>query len=574
MSTTLLALLAFLPILVTIVLMTVFNQPAKRALPISWLLCVIIGAFAWKMDALTITAQTIAGFLSSLDATLVIFGAILVMNTLKKSGAMSSIKKGFRAVSNDKRIQAIIIGFMFGSFIEGGAGYGTPAALAGPLLVSLGFPPLAAATVALIYDSAAVSFGAVGTPVNTSMSQLKDTLASGGIDFGAYQSELTLWSAIPHMVFAIFLPFVGIAVLTKFFGKERSFKPAFEVLPFAVFAGLSFAVPYVLIAAVLGPEFPSLFSAIIGLVITILAAKAGFLVPKKAWTFADEAEWDDSWKSKVSSKSNEEAEDEKTMPLILAWMPYVIIAVLLVITRIDAIGLKSILANDIVINTGNIFGVENANYAFKPAWLPGIVPFMLVALITIPLHKMSAKKVKEAWVDSLKQIASAAIAIAFGVALVQIMKNSGTEAMKTMLEESGKTVAKVSDSGMMPIMADFLAGIAGQAYLVIAPFIGVLGAFISGSNTVSNILFTNLQYDTAANLGLSTVAIVALQVVGGAIGNITCINNVVAACATVGTTGSEGKIIKTNIIPMIVYTLIALATVAVLIYVVGFKPAW
>ena len=556
MSTTLLALLAFLPILVTIVLMTIFNWPAKKALPLSWALCVIIGVTVWKMDILTITAQTIAGFLNSLDATLVIFGAILVMNTLKKSGAMNSIKAGFKSVCDDKRIQAIIIGFMFGSFIEGGAGYGTPAALAGPLLVSLGFPPLAAATVALIYDSAAVSFGAVGTPVNTSMGQLKDTLAAGNIDFGEYLSELTLWSAIPHMVFAIFLPFVGIAVLTKFFGKERSFKPALEVMPFAIFAGLCFSVPYVLIAAVLGPEFPSLFSAIIGLVVTILAARAGFLVPKKSWSFADASEWDDSWKSKTAQE--EEEVEGKPMSLILAWMPYVIIAVLLVLTRIDAIGLKSILANDIVINTGNIFGVENASYSFKPAWLPGIVPFMLVAIITIPLHKMSAKAAKEAWVDSLKQIASAAIAIAFGVALVQIMKNSATAEMK----------------GMMTIMAEFLAGLAGKAYIFIAPFIGVLGSFISGSNTVSNILFTNLQFDTAAQLGLSTVAIVALQVVGGAIGNITCINNVVAACATVGTTGAEGKIIKTNIIPMIVYTVVALLTVVVLINVFGFAPQW
>lgn len=552
-----LALLAFLPILVTIVLMTAFNQPAKRALPIAWALCAIIGFTAWKMDVLAIVAHTLAGFLNSLDATLVIFGAILLMNTLKKSGAMNSIQTGFKSVSNDKRIQAIIIGFMFGSFIEGAAGYGTPAALAGPLLVSLGFPPLAAATVALIFDSAAVSFGAVGTPVVMSMSQLGKTLSDAGIDAGAYQQELTLWSAIPHMAFAIFLPFVGIAVLTKFYGKERSFKPALEVLPFAMFAGISFSVPYLLIAMFLGPEFPSLFSAIIGLVITILAAKAGFLVPKKEWSFADASEWDESWKSKVKTQEEDETEG-KRMPLILAWMPYVIIALLLIVTRIDAIGLKSILSNDLIVSTGDLFGVKNASYTFKPAYLPGIVPFMLVALITIPMHRMSRKAAKEAWVVSLKQIAGAAVAIAFGVALVQIMRNSATEQVE----------------GMMKIMADFLAGIAGKAYLFIAPFIGVLGAFISGSNTVSNVMFTNLQYDTALNLELSTVAIVALQVVGGAIGNITCINNVVAACATVGTTGAEGKIIKTNIIPMILYTLVALLTVAVLIYVFGVKPTW
>ena len=550
------AFLAFLPILVTIVLMTVFSWPAKKALPLAWGMCAIFGVAVWKMDVVDVIAQTLAGFLNSLDATLVIFGAILVMNTLKKSGAMSSINLGFRSVSSDRRIQAIIIGFMFGSFIEGGAGYGTPAALAGPLLVSLGFPPLAAATVALIYDSAAVSFGAVGTPVITSMSQLRDTLSANGIDFNAYQSELTLWSAIPHMVFALFLPFVGIAILTKFYGKEKSFKPALEVLPFALFAGLCFSLPYVLIAAVLGPEFPSLFSAIIGLVITIIAAKAGFLVPKKAWDFPDKEEWDDSWKSKASSEPIA-ATEEKPMSLIRAWIPYVLIALILVATRIDALGLKAILSG-FAINVTNILGVEGASYAFKPAWLPGIVPFMLVAILTIPIHKMSAKKVKEAWLDSLKQIAGAAIAIAFGVALVQIMRNSATEAME----------------GMMTIMAKFLSDIAGAAYIIIAPFIGVLGAFISGSNTVSNVLFTNLQYDAATNLGLSTVAIVALQVVGGAIGNITCINNVVAACATVGTTGSEGKIIKTNIIPMIIYTVAALLTVVVLTNLIGFVPAW
>ena len=128
--------------------------------------------------------------------------------------------------------------------------------------------------------------------------------------------------------------------------------------------------------------------------------------------------------------------------------------------------------------------------------------------------------------------------------------------------------------GMMTVMAEFLADIAGKAYIVIAPFIGVLGAFISGSNTVSNILFTNLQYDTALKLGLSTVSVLGLQVAGGAIGSITCINHVVAACATVGTTGSEGKIIKTNVIPMVLYTLVALLTVVVLNNVFGFVAQW
>ena len=549
-----LALLAFLPILMTIVLMTGFNWPAKRALPLAWALCAIFCVTIWKLDFVQIAAQTLAGFLNSLDATLVIFGAILVMNTLKKSGAMSSINVGFKKVSPDKRIQAIIIGFMFGSFIEAAAGYGTPAALAGPLLVSLGFPTVAAATVALIYDSAAVSFGAVGTPVVTSMAQLKQTLEGSNIPVDQYQAQLTLWSAIPHMVFALLLPFVGIAVLTKFYGKERSFKPALEVLPFALFAGASFAVPYVLIAWLLGPEFPSLFAALIGLVITVLAARAGFLVPKRVWDFGPKDEWDDSWKSKVPVEENT---GDKKMPLIMAWMPYVIIAVILLLTRIDALGLKQILSG-LSVKITDIFGVAGASYTFKYAYLPGTVPFMLVAVITIFLHKMDKKAVKEAWGESFRMIASAAIAIAFGVALVQLMRNSAVGGVM----------------GMMDAMAKVLSEVFSSAYIVIAPFIGVLGAFISGSNTVSNIMFTNLQYQTALDAGLKTVMIVGLQVAGGAIGNITCINNVVAACATVGTVGSEGKIIKTNVIPMLLYAVVGLLTVLIANNIFGIVASW
>ena len=159
------ALLAFLPILFCVVAMAAFNWPAKVALPISWALACIFGFFFWKMDVVSLVAYSVSGLLNSLDVLIIVMGAILVMNTLKRSGGMSTINNGFKLVSKDARIQAIIIGFMFCSFIEGAAGFGTPAALAGPLLVSLGFPPVAAATVALICDSVAVSFGAIGTPV-------------------------------------------------------------------------------------------------------------------------------------------------------------------------------------------------------------------------------------------------------------------------------------------------------------------------------------------------------------------------------------------------------------------------
>ncbi|MBQ4087786.1 MAG: L-lactate permease [Clostridia bacterium] len=528
------AVLAFLPILVTLILMMGLNRPAKEALPIAWGLAGIIGILAWKMDIRTVAATTLYGFLSSIEVLLVIFGAILIMNTLKHSGGMASINRGFMHLSRDKRVQAIIIGFLFGSFIEGAAGFGTPAALAAPLLVSLGFPPLAAATVALIFDSAAVSFGAVGTPVATALTQLGDSVPQ---DFAG---KLSFMTALPHGIVGLFLPFLGLCVLTKVFGKEKSFRPAINALPFALFSGLVFSVPYVIIAKVFGYEFPSLLAALIGLAITVFAAKKQFLTPKRVWDFGE---------------GNLYAETEgKGMPLIQAWEPYLLIAAVLVVTRIPAFGIKSIINTraifPFVLSIDNILGVEQLDFALKWVNSPGVLPFIPVAIITHFLHRMPKEKIKLAWTDTFKQIGGAAVAIVFGIALVQVMKFSD-------INRSGM-------HSMMTVMAELLSHAGRALFVVLSPLIGILGSFISGSNAVSNLLFTNLQFETAKTLGLDTVLVVAMQVIGGAVGNVICVNNVVAVCATVGMAGKEGKIIKMNLIPTAIYTVAIIGIFAVL----------
>lgn len=532
--------------------MAMFNVPAKYAMPVSWLMSAILGFLFWEMDLLTIAAYSLFGLLNSIDVLIIILGAIVVMNTLKMSGGMATINNEFRSVSPDARIQAIIIGFMFVSFIEGAAGFGTPAALAAPLMVSLGFPPVAAAIVALVCDSTAVSFGAIGTPVAQAIQCLGSDVATEG-----FKQSLSIWTALLHVFAGVFVPLIAVAVMCKFFGKERSFKPVLEVLPFAVFAGLCFTVPYILVATFIGYEFPTIFGALIGLVITVIAAKKGFLVPKNVWSFADKSEWDDSWKA---SKAPEEPKPSN-MSLILAWLPYVIIAVLLVLTKIPALGIKQLLndANTIfVIKTPDLFGIEGTAYSLKWAYVPGTV-FILIALATIFLHKMKAADVKKAWTDSLKQVSGAAIALVFGLALVQIMRFSGSN--------------NVADEGMKSMIfyiAEAFSKVGQVLYIIMSPIIGILGSFISGSNTVSVTLFTNLQHMSAINLGLSEVIIVATNIVGGAVGNMICVNNVVAVCATVGTNGKEGKIIRSCIIPTAVYTVIVVAVLAVSIGLLGF----
>ena len=530
-----LALIAFLPILATLVLMMVFNWPAKRCLMISWIMAFVIGVVGFKVDIGALAAGSAYGMLSAIEVIIIITGAILVMNTLKASGATAAINRGFMNICPDKRVQACIIGFSFCSFIEAAAGFGTPAALAGPLLVSLGFPPMAAAMATLIFDSTAVSFGAVGTPVSTGLAMLG---LSGDAQFVA---DFGFWTAVPHAVMGTFLPLIVLMMITKLFSHDKSFKPALEAAPFAIFSGLSFTVPFLLIAKFIGYEFASLLGALISIAVSVIAAKAGFLVPKKHWDFGDPETWDYEWQAtcKVTPVA------ESNMALLKAWIPYVLIAAILVITRIPQLGVKGLLTGGapFVVGIQNLFGFENLDWNLKWAYLPGTA-FILVALVTNLLHGMSVEKIKQSWKDTFKQVSGAAVALLFGLALVEVMKYKNAEGVS-----------------MMVSMANALANLGDSLYVVIAPFIGVLGAFVSGSATVSMTLFANLQFDTATALDLPAVLIVSMQCVGAAIGNMVCINNAVAASATIGTSGREGKLIKMNAIPMVIYSL---GTVAVI----------
>ena len=549
------AIIASLPILLVIILMLAFNWSAKRALPLGWVVALVIALLYWKQDFVTASAWALDGFLEAIGTLVIILGAILIMNTLKHSGAVTAIQRVFNNVNPDRRIQAIIVGFVFAAFIEGAAGFGTPAALAAPLLISLGFPPLCAAIVALIYNSVPVIFGAVGTPTNTASTIVAQSVTDLGGDPEAYRMALTKFSAISQATCGLFIVFCGVYVMCKLFGKNRSGKDAFAVLPFALFTAVVFDAIYLVLAIFFGPEFPSLIGAIITLFIVIIAARAGFLCPKKVWDFEPRNEWDTTWLSKQEVKQDV----DNGMSAVLAWVPYVLIALILVATRLNWFGLKTLLTGDAFkVSIKNILGNESVNWTWNWGWCPGVFPFILVCILTFFLHKMPAAKVKEAFVDTFNQVLGAAIALFFGVSMVYIYRNTGMNAVLT-------------DKSMLYVMAEALAKIFQGAYIIIAPIIGVLGAFMSGSNTVSNTLFAGLQFQTATLVKMSPVLIVALQNIGGAAGNMICVNNVVAACATTGTMGNEGKIIRTNILPCLIYCVIAILVLGGLI-VAGYDP--
>lgn len=541
------AFLASLPILLVVILMAGFNWPAKRVMPLGWALAFILAAFVWKMPLQWLAGATVSGMLDAFNILIIVFGAILLMNTLKNSGAIRAIKSTFYNISPDRRVQAIIIAGLFGFFIEGAAGFGTPAALAGPLLVSLGFPPMAAAILALVGNSMPVSFGAVGTPILGGAAKVLnapsvlESLTHYGWTFDTFVQQIGVYTAIIHAAVGTFLPLMIVLILTRLFGAKKSLKDGFAIAPFALFAGLCFSIPYLLIAIFIGPELPSLLGALIALVIVIPAAKAGFLQPKTTWDFPERRNWGSDWVGTVEPGALRE--DTPQMGTLLAWLPYVLVALILVVTRIPALGLKQLLTRpELTIAWKGILGTKLA-YSLQPLYLPGTVPFILVAVLTIFMHRMDGKTVSTTWSNSIRQMVPATIALVFAVAMVAIMKNSGNNSTGSL--DMLKTLSMAAAALLSPV------------WVFVAPFIGVLGAFMAGSNTTSNILFSSFQYEVATSAALSRVVIVALQVVGGAVGNMICVHNVVAASTTVGVLGQEGKIIRINLIPAAIYAILA-----------------
>jgi lactate permease len=537
--------------LTTIIAMTVLLWPAKRAMPVSWAVTVVLAALVWRMDGMRIVASSVEGALGAGNILLIIFGAFLLLNLLKSNGALVIISNGFRGISADRRVQAVAVGWLFVSFIEGAAGFGTPAALAAPLLVGLGFPPLAAAMVSLIFNGTSVAFGAVGTPILVGVRSAVGGLLPEAVGMHAFLVQIGVWSAIIHAVFGTFLPLLAICMMTRYFGKNKSFKEGLEAAPFAIFGGLAFTVPYLLIALLFGPELPSVVGGLIGMPLVIAAARAGFLVPRTVWDFpqAEDQAWDKSCGSSIDATIA--CSGEKRMSLSIAWLPYLLIAALLVATRLPFVGLQPLLRSW-EFTWSTILGQSGINYSVEPLYIPGLIPFLPVALLTVLFHRMKRSEVAAAWRTTVKQLVPMTIVLIFTVAMVRILVQS--------------EVNQAGLDGMLLTMARFSSQVVGPAWPLAAPFVGVLGSFIAGSNTVSNILFGGFQYSVADSLNISRTITLALQTVGGGIGSIICIHPVLAVCTVVGIEGQEGSIIRKNVLPAVLYATGAGILGLVLIY--------
>jgi lactate permease len=555
--------LAALPIILAGVLLVGFRLPAKLAMPAVYVTAAAVALGVWDMAFVDVAASTIEGLFLTFDLLLIIFGAILLLHTLERSGGMAAIRRSFHDISDDRRIQVIIIAWLFGSFIEGAAGFGTPAAVAAPLMVAMGFPAAGAVMLGMMIQSTAVTFGAVGTPIVIGVTggvespEFTTLLATSGVTMADYVQAVTVRAAALHAITGTIMPAFMVVMMTRFFGARKSWTEGLSVMPFALFAGVAFTIPYFLTAWMFGPEFPSLMGGLVGLGIVSFAARQGFLIPNDTWDFPNSNQWPSDWVSDIEVSEKDDGENPNMWPG-MAWLPYLLLALLLVLSRLPSLPFQDALRS-FSIEWPEIFGTT-VSASTTPLYLPGTI-LILVVGITALLHRMSGRALKNAFVDSTRVLLGAGVVLIFTVPMVRVYINSGVNA---------------AELASMPLeMAGFVADTVGGIWPLFAGITGALGAFIGGANTVSNLMFSAFQHGVAARLAISSSMVVAIQAVGGAAGNMIAIHNVVAASATVGLLGREGATLRKTILPALYYMILIGVLGLIAVYVLRVPgPLW
>lgn len=523
---------AALPIVLALVLLVVLRWPAIRAMPVCAAVTAASAWLLWQVSATRIAAAVIEAGWVTASILLIIFGAMFFLALLRGTGAIPVLQRSVGSLSPDGRIQAVLVGWCLGSFLEGAAGFGTPAAITAPLLIGLGFRPVQAVVVALIGDSTAVSFGAVGTPMIIGMGQ--------GLTPAAGTNAIPTVDAIAQriatfdLVLGTIMPAILVLALVLSEQRQGGWRLALQAVPFALGVGLTQAVTSWAVVALLGPEFPSLIGSLAGFLAGLAMLRTGWLVPREVWRIAAEEP------AEPAKKAATAVPNQADPTRIAAFAPYFLLLALLVLSRTRALPLGDWLAS-FSLGMSNILGTGISG-RLEPLYSPGMV-FIVCTLLSALWLRAGWQGLAGAARQAGGVTLQTAVALIAAIIMVRIFIHSG------------------GNSGGLPSMpvtlAETLAHGLGDVWPAVAPWIGALGSFVSGSATFSNMLFALLQLQVATDLNHSPTSILALQGVGAAAGNMVCIHNVVAACAVAGVLGEEGNVIRRTALPMAVYLCIA-----------------
>jgi len=520
------------PIAVALILLVGLRWPASRAMPVCAALTAIVAATLWTVTPLRIAAAAIEGLFVTASILLIVFGALFFLALLRSTGAIAVLQGSFADLSPDARIQAVLVAWLLGSFLEGAAGFGTPAAITAPLLIGLGFPPVLAVVVALIGDSTAVSFGSVGTPMIIGMGQ-----GLGGADGAPSVDAIAVEVATLDLALGTLMPSLLVMVLTVSAEGRRGLSLGLRAVPLALAVGGAQAVSSRLVVGALGPEFPSLVGPLVGLGAALGLLRLRWLRPRSTWRVPV-----DAGGSGLGRRPEQPEGTSAPRPPSRAasFSPYLVLLMLLLLTRTRALPVQAWLEG-VVVGTGPLLGTEIVG-GFQPLHSPGAI-FILAGVLSSLWLRGGPAMLSRSFAEAGRVTLKTAVALIAAIMTVRVFIHSGqnTEGF----------------SAMPLVLAKGLAATFGDAWRVAAPWVGALGSFIAGSATFSNMLFALLQLEVALALDHPPTLILALQSAGSAAGNMVCIHNVVAACAIAGILGQEGAVIRRTAVPMVIYAVSA-----------------
>jgi lactate permease len=527
-----------LPIVLLIFVMTKKNGlPSTVAFGLAALLTYLVRIWFFKTNPNLAHAAIVSGMLQALTPISIVFGAIFFFVSLEHSGAMQTLQLWLNGVSRNPVAQLMIVGWSFVFLIEGASGFGTPAALAAPILVGLGFPPLRVAVLCIVMNAVPTSFGAVGTPTWFGFGSL-----------GLRESQLLeigLKSALIHAAAALIIPVIALSFVVDWKVIRRN-------LLFAELAILASVVPMAAVAA-FNYEFPSVAGGLIGLLTTIFLARRGIGLAKDQ---ANVPGSETGSSQPISSQS--EASPLHRGDVLRALAPLLATVGILLVTRIPFLGLRQLLTSEaawmsmslgpvgvfslspsLVFQLRGILG-EDLHWSHALLYVPSILPFFVAAALALILYRCPPSIFGDVAKETFARLRNPVIALFGALIFVQLLKIDGERASTR-------------------ILGDALAAGAGGLWIYFAGFLGALGSFFSGSNTISNLTFGPIQLRIAQDLGVSLTTMLALQTVGAAMGNMVAIHNIVAVCAVLGLKNEEGNILKKTFIPTLVYGIILAA---------------
>jgi lactate permease len=501
-----------------LILRTSILRSAAAAL----VLTVCIGAFAWKMPAAALAASGVKAALVTLDILFILLGALLLLTVLEQGGAIRSLHQRIAAIAADRRIQAVFIGIFFVSLIEGVAGFGTPAMLAAPLLVAIGFPIPAAVLISLTGNAVAVPFGAVGTPFLIGLTQgLADGAGASATDL----ATIARWLIGIGLPVTVGTPLLLSCLLTAHTGA--GWRTGLGIWKQALAAGICFSLPYGATALLLGPDFPAIFGALIGGILFLGCLRLPFLRISTPWTFPTERTADASSTARAA---------EPTVSFGRAVLPLAAAIALLILSRLSFLPLQALLQHRASWSIGSIGGVP-VHHVLRPLYSPGFA-LLLAAAGAAPLLHLPRTRWAPLSLSVLRRAIRPALTLLTLIGMAQVLLFSGINASGM----AGMPVAAARSLSHVPV-----------PWPMLAPFVGLFGSLVTGSVTVSNILFSDFQAQTALLSGATLPLILAQQTLGAAAGNMVALHNIIAVSATVGWKDGEGSMVRLLARPAVLY---------------------